>query len=57
MQGMLVSLERRQKGQEMMTLHTILGLVKFIEKYVLQEHVPVAKLLEVFGLVMVINRE
>jgi hypothetical protein len=30
-----------------------IGLMKFIEKYVLQEHVPVAKLLEVFGFVMV----
>ncbi|CAO3619723.1 unnamed protein product [Cunninghamella echinulata] len=29
-----------------------IGLMKFIEKYVIQEHVPVAKLLEAFGFTM-----
>ncbi|KAI8336582.1 DHS-like NAD/FAD-binding domain-containing protein [Chlamydoabsidia padenii] len=29
-----------------------IGLIKFIEKYVLEQHIPVAKLLQVFGFVM-----
>ncbi|KAI8332575.1 DHS-like NAD/FAD-binding domain-containing protein [Chlamydoabsidia padenii] len=29
-----------------------IGLMKFMEKYVLHEHVPVAKLLQVFGIIM-----